>query len=124
MKSCVMYNRNVVYNNRYSDVRLIKRCLYFFSIHSGFFDFAVLGDVTINDPSPHHVKRLVKDVYSYRPNSNISFNSVDLALVRLSHPVQLNDHVNIACLPPPGLPFRVNATCYIIGWGYVEMNGT
>jgi secreted trypsin-like serine protease len=45
----------------------------------------------------------------------------DLAILRLSKPVQFNDYVQPACLPGPDPP--PNSSVVIIGWGADRMDG-
>ncbi|XP_071804718.1 uncharacterized protein [Asterias amurensis] len=90
----------------------------------GFFDTAVLGSIELDNPSPYNVEIQVKDVYT--PIGALDFGAVeqaDVALVRLANPVQLNHHVNIACLPEANSTVPPGTICYIIGWGYQQQFG-
>ena len=40
----------------------------------------------------------------------------DMALLFLRQPVQIAEHINVACLPPQGQNFN-NARCFASGWG-------
>ena len=55
------------------------------------------------------------------PNYNLSLSSFDydLALVKLSSPVELNDHVAPVCLPSESQDAKFNprSTCVVTGWG-------
>ncbi|CAF1392686.1 unnamed protein product, partial [Didymodactylos carnosus] len=46
----------------------------------------------------------------------------DIAILRLTTPVQLNQYVNIACLPGPDPP--VNANVIVAGWGLTTESGS
>ncbi|XP_032225526.1 chymotrypsinogen B isoform X2 [Nematostella vectensis] len=41
----------------------------------------------------------------------------DIALLQLERPAQLNDRVNVACLPSPGDVPPVGSKCWLTGWG-------
>ncbi|KAG8443118.1 hypothetical protein GDO86_011798 [Hymenochirus boettgeri] len=44
----------------------------------------------------------------------------DIGLIRLNKPIQFNDYIQPACLPPRSVDvFKMN-DCYIAGWGYLE----
>ncbi|XP_022088842.1 transmembrane protease serine 9-like [Acanthaster planci] len=88
-----------------------------------YFDFAVLGDVRLDIRSPYHVDVPVKEVYLHK-GFNFTKGFYDLALIRFVRPVELNDHIDIACLPDPGLRFTRNESCFITGWGHTEENGS
>ncbi|XP_038051942.1 uncharacterized protein LOC119724798 isoform X2 [Patiria miniata] len=93
------------------------------------FDFAVLGDVRLDTKSSYHVDVKVRDMYIHKswvqkPNPNGSDFYHDLALIRFVRPVQLNDHINVACLPDPGMTPMANMSCVATGWGYKEENGS
>lgn len=48
-----------------------------------------------------------------------SFNR-DIALIKLSKPVQLTDDVGVICLPTSDEQVKPNAICLSAGWGRVE----
>jgi len=43
----------------------------------------------------------------------------DVALIKLSRPAQLNQRVNLVCLPSPGEDEQGNE-CFVSGWGYTR----
>jgi len=45
---------------------------------------------------------------------------MDIALVKLSGPVQLNDNVNVICLPSREDRFPPGTVCVTAGWGHAE----
>jgi len=47
-----------------------------------------------------------------------TFN-LDIALVKLSRPVSLNDNVNVICLPSRQDRFPPGTVCVTAGWGHV-----
>uniref|UniRef100_A0A4X2M3G7 Peptidase S1 domain-containing protein n=1 Tax=Vombatus ursinus TaxID=29139 RepID=A0A4X2M3G7_VOMUR len=56
-------------------------------------------------------------------NSNCVACGNDIALVKLSQSAQLNDKVQVACLPPAGTLLLNEAPCYISGWGRLYTGG-
>ena len=44
----------------------------------------------------------------------------DIALVKLAQPVQLNEFVNVVCLPAVGDAFPAGTRCLTAGWGHTE----
>ncbi len=94
------------------------------NLFRGYFDTAFLGSVELDNPSPYHVEIPVKDVYTHistmDPTSTLN---ADLALIRLANPVQLNDYVNLACLPDANFTVPSDTKCYIVGWGYQQEDG-
>lgn len=44
-------------------------------------------------------------------------SSNDIALIKLSEPVTLSDHVQLACIPPAETVLSNLYPCYITGWG-------
>uniref|UniRef100_A0A1B8XX52 pancreatic elastase n=1 Tax=Xenopus tropicalis TaxID=8364 RepID=A0A1B8XX52_XENTR len=47
----------------------------------------------------------------------------DIALIRLSRPVQISDKVQLSCLPPAGELLPNNFSCYASGWGRLYTGG-
>ncbi|XP_072471658.1 proproteinase E-like [Notamacropus eugenii] len=56
-------------------------------------------------------------------NSNCVACGNDIALVKLSRSAQLNDKVQVACLPPAGAIPPNEEPCYISGWGRLYTGG-
>jgi secreted trypsin-like serine protease len=54
-------------------------------------------------------------------NSNLTVH--DIAVIRLSRPVQISDTVNVICLPGLEVGKTVNETVWTTGWGRVVTNG-
>ncbi|KAM9299530.1 chymotrypsin-C-like [Gastrophryne carolinensis] len=56
-----------------------------------------------------------------------SYNSFlirnDIALIKLSQPVELSDSIQPACLPANGAILSHNFSCYVTGWGRLYTNG-
>ena len=58
---------------------------------------------------------------NYDANTNIN----DIAIILLSNEVQLNQFINIACLPQAGyFPNNTNIDSFIVGWGDLYGNKT
>uniref|UniRef100_A0A8C7WTL4 Elastase 3 like n=1 Tax=Oryzias sinensis TaxID=183150 RepID=A0A8C7WTL4_9TELE len=47
----------------------------------------------------------------------------DIALIKLSEPVTLSDHVQLACIPPAETVLSNLYPCYITGWGRLYTGG-
>uniref|UniRef100_A0A6I8NTP6 Chymotrypsin like elastase 3B n=1 Tax=Ornithorhynchus anatinus TaxID=9258 RepID=A0A6I8NTP6_ORNAN len=51
------------------------------------------------------------------------FYSNDVALMKLSQKAQLNDKVQLACLPPAGQILPHDTPCFVSGWGTLYTSG-
>nr|DBA15755.1 TPA: hypothetical protein GDO54_003223 [Pyxicephalus adspersus] len=47
----------------------------------------------------------------------------DIALIKLSQPVEVSDTIQPACLPADGAILANNAPCFVTGWGRLYTNG-
>ncbi|KAJ0067469.1 hypothetical protein NL108_007929, partial [Boleophthalmus pectinirostris] len=47
----------------------------------------------------------------------------DIAMIKLSEPVTLSDHVQLACIPAPETLLPNLYPCYITGWGRISTGG-
>ncbi|XP_007491282.1 chymotrypsin-like elastase family member 3B [Monodelphis domestica] len=56
-------------------------------------------------------------------NSNCVSCGNDIALIKLSRSAQLNDEVQLGCLPPANLILPNEKPCYVTGWGRLYTNG-
>ncbi|XP_056400081.1 chymotrypsin-C-like isoform X2 [Hyla sarda] len=54
---------------------------------------------------------------------NSFFIRNDIALIKLSEPVQVSDTVQPACLPADGAVLSHDFPCYVTGWGRLYTNG-
>ncbi|XP_041471500.1 serine proteinase stubble-like [Lytechinus variegatus] len=84
----------------------------------GFFDNIVLGDNDLagtTDTSPYRVERNIQHF------SNPDFNPVnddgDIALVRLTEPVEFNDYVQPLCINTLTTEMTSFNNCFVSGWG-------
>lgn len=48
----------------------------------------------------------------------------DVAVLKLTLPVNFTDHVRPVCLPRPGVSLPLNTTCYTTGWGTTRGTGS
>lgn len=80
----------------------------------------VLGEHDSNITEGWEQTRTLEKIILH-PNYNLSLSSFDydLALVKLSSPVELNDHVAPVCLPSESQDDKFNSrsTCVVTGWG-------
>ena len=58
---------------------------------------------------------------NYDTNKNTLPN--DIAMMKLSSPVTLNDYVRLACMPTPGQQFDLTSHCFLTGWGLIKDGG-
>eukprot|EP00112_Aurelia_sp_Birch-Aquarium-sp1_P021898 Seg6.5 transcript_id=Seg6.5/GoldUCD/mRNA.D3Y31 product=Ovochymase-1 protein_id=Seg6.5/GoldUCD/D3Y31 len=76
----------------------------------------VVGDLhrELNDSTErtHDVQ-----LHLVHPSYNESYANNDIALMRLTKPVILNNYVNTVCMPNKAEPIKVGSTCFITGWG-------
>ncbi|KAK2880775.1 hypothetical protein Q8A67_018043 [Cirrhinus molitorella] len=85
--------------------------------------FVVLGqnDLGSNDEFVQ-VKKIAKVINHPDYNNPTKYNN-DIALVKLSSPVQMTSHVSPICLPSPLTSIRPGTRCVITGWGATEYAG-
>ncbi|XP_063072290.1 elastase-1-like [Engraulis encrasicolus] len=85
----------------------------------------VVGDHNINSHEGREQYVSVSRVYIH-PNwnrNNVAYG-YDIALLRLSTEVTLNNYVQLARLPPSGQVLPHNNPCYISGWGRTSTGGS
>ena len=88
------------------------------------FEFGVvLGEHDSNITDGWEQTRSVEKVILH-PNYNFCSSDHDLALVKLSSPVELSDRVSPVCLPQRSDEERLNAksTCFVTGWGSTSID--
>ncbi|KAJ7389104.1 hypothetical protein OS493_033426 [Desmophyllum pertusum] len=61
---------------------------------------------------------------NYKPSNTSHPGNNDIALVRLSSPVQFGRHVNQICLPDSFTYFKAGKRCIVTGWGHMSWNGS
>ncbi len=62
-----------------------------------------------------HQDRKVHSVLIHPMFNNVSVAN-DVAVLRLQRPFSLTDHINVACVPDPGVTY-VKGGCFATGWG-------
>lgn len=71
------------------------------------------------------VKKSIKS-YTIHPNYNRANFLNDIAIIKLSSQVKLNDRIQVACLPEDTkmYPKNTNINAFIVGWGTTTFGGT
>uniref|UniRef100_G1Q790 pancreatic elastase II n=1 Tax=Myotis lucifugus TaxID=59463 RepID=G1Q790_MYOLU len=54
-------------------------------------------------------------------NSSQLSKGNDIAMLKLASPVPLSDKIQLGCLPPAGKILPNNYTCYVTGWGRLQI---
>lgn len=80
-----------------------------------------VGRYQLNGYNPHESSHRVSQV-AIPSGYDEPHSGKDVALVRLSPPVQWSDHVRPVCLPSSGILFSADMTCYVTGWGNIREN--
>ncbi|XP_075784868.1 serine protease 27-like isoform X1 [Pelodiscus sinensis] len=80
----------------------------------------VLGAHQLANPSPHQVTREVQQII-LQPSYNKTSSVADIALVRLEKPVTFTKFIQPIALPGASRQFPVGKTCWVTGWGRVEV---
>ncbi|XP_061568555.1 tryptase-like [Cololabis saira] len=78
-----------------------------------------LGRDTQEGPNPHEVSRSASLVIKH-PNFDEKTKENDVALLRLSSPVQLSDHIRPVCLAADRSFFPDGLSTWITGWGDIQ----
>ncbi|XP_029954229.1 serine protease 27 [Salarias fasciatus] len=79
------------------------------------------GRHQLNGFNPHESSHFVSQVV-VPSGYNEPHGGKDVALVRLSSPVQWSNHIRPVCLPSSGILFSADMTCYVTGWGDIREN--
>ncbi|XP_008319344.1 elastase-1-like, partial [Cynoglossus semilaevis] len=84
----------------------------------------VVGEHNLNSQEGREQYMGVSQVYLHpRWNSASVAGGYDIALLRLSSEVTLNNYVQLGALPPSGQVLPHNNPCYITGWGRTATGG-
>ncbi|XP_041481638.1 uncharacterized protein LOC121428837 [Lytechinus variegatus] len=77
-----------------------------------------VDDADDDDGSRHMQMRMTSEIYIH-PEYDARRMEADIALVKVNIPFELNDHVNVICLPSPKMhrDFRPGSKAGIAGWG-------
>ncbi|TPP67741.1 Transmembrane protease serine 3, partial [Fasciola gigantica] len=90
---------------------------------------AVLGEHNLNENDNHESSYDVAKIILFPDKEQITdFNRPgivqdDIALVKLTKPAKLDQHVQIGCLPYPNELFKDGQLCSVAGWGVTEEDG-
>ncbi|XP_052548018.1 chymotrypsin-C isoform X3 [Tympanuchus pallidicinctus] len=82
----------------------------------------VLGKHNLSEEEDGAVVAEVEDFIVHEDYDPISITN-DIALIKLSEPVQESDTIQAACLPPSGLELENGYPCVVTGWGTLWTNG-
>ncbi|XP_074519867.1 LOW QUALITY PROTEIN: chymotrypsin-like protease CTRL-1 [Halichoeres trimaculatus] len=74
------------------------------------------GRETQSGPNVHEVNRTVSQVIMHPDYNNTLFNN-DVALMKLSSPVNYTDYIRPICLASSGSQFHNSTSCWATGWG-------
>uniref|UniRef100_A0A3B4T757 Peptidase S1 domain-containing protein n=1 Tax=Seriola dumerili TaxID=41447 RepID=A0A3B4T757_SERDU len=80
-----------------------------------------LGRETQEGTNANEVSRTVSEIIR-NPNYDSRTNDNDIALLRLSSPVDFTNYIRPVCLAADGSVFRAGTTCWVTGWGTVQSN--
>jgi len=80
----------------------------------------VLGDLNRASTSGHEQKIQVSKIIYHPRYGRLNY---DIALLKLSKPAALNNHVKTVCLPRQGEEVPVGSKCFISGWGKTKHPG-
>uniref|UniRef100_A0A670JLX2 Proproteinase E-like n=1 Tax=Podarcis muralis TaxID=64176 RepID=A0A670JLX2_PODMU len=86
----------------------------------------VLGeyDRSKEEGPEQHILVNSEDIYVHPGwNGNCVACGDDIALLKLSRSAELNDKVQLGCIPPPGDLLPNGSPCYISGWGRLYTGG-
>jgi len=81
-------------------------------------------EVGFHDPPPSDNERATVSYIVVHPSFNSTDRSYDIALVRLSSPLDFGDQVRPVCLPRfSGQLFAVQSQCVVTGLAYTPLSG-
>ncbi|XP_038565978.1 serine protease 27-like [Micropterus salmoides] len=78
-----------------------------------------LGLDTLDLPNTNGMSRTVSQIIQH-PNYNTTTNDNDIALLKLSSPVNFTDYIRPVCLAVDGSVFNAGTTCWVTGWGRIQ----
>lgn len=81
-----------------------------------------LGRETQSGPNVHEVQSSVSQVIVH-PNYNDTLFNNDIALMKLSSPVNFNNYIRPICLASNSSQFYNSTSCWATGWGKLNKNG-
>nr|XP_033501784.1 trypsin II-P29-like [Epinephelus lanceolatus] len=91
---------------------------------SSTFGFTVyLGRDSQQSINPNEVSRSLSQIIRH-PDYDNTPNNNDVALLKLSSPVEFTDYIRPVCLAAAGSTFPAGTTCWVTGWGTIRSDGT
>ncbi|XP_056256398.1 serine protease 27-like [Seriola aureovittata] len=78
-----------------------------------------LGRETQEGTNVNEVSRTVSEIIR-NPNYDSSTSDNDIALLRLSSPVDFTNYIRPVCLAAGDSDFRAGTTCWVTGWGTIQ----
>ena len=82
----------------------------------------VLGTNSLDPVSENRQFRGVSEIYLH-PQFDFFSQDYDLALLKLSEPVEITDHVRVVCLPTADMMFPPDTVVTATGFGESSSNG-
>ncbi|CAH2308070.1 transmembrane protease serine 9-like [Pelobates cultripes] len=78
-----------------------------------------LGMYQLSGSSPHKIYVSVEKII-YDPRYTSANSRGDIALVKLSHPINYTSYIQPICLPSASVNFPCGLECWVTGWGKVK----
>ncbi|XP_044160562.1 serine protease 33-like [Bufo gargarizans] len=79
----------------------------------------VLGEYQLDTTSPHQVESTVQSI-TVNAQYNEATSSGDIAVIKLSSPVNYTDYILPVCVPAASMSFPGGTNCWVTGWGTIE----
>ncbi|KAE8594790.1 hypothetical protein XENTR_v10019802, partial [Xenopus tropicalis] len=86
----------------------------------------VLGehDLSLEEGAEQNIPINNSDIFNHpKWNRGCAECGYDIALIKLSREAQLNDKVQLGCIPPTGETLSHNQLCFVTGWGRLTSTG-
>ena len=85
-------------------------------------DYTVMfGTTNLAEFSENAQSRTVSQVFIH-PEFDAELLNFDVALLKLSSPLPITDHIRTICVPDTEV-FGLGTQCYVTGWGSQEIGG-
>ncbi|XP_063286938.1 uncharacterized protein LOC134572067 [Pelobates fuscus] len=78
-----------------------------------------LGMYQLSGSSPHKIYVSVEKII-YDPRYTSANSRGDIALIKLSHPINYTSYIQPICLPSASVNFPCGLECWVTGWGKVK----
>ena len=96
-------------------------CLYYFSTSTSGLQVS-LGCQNLQGTNPNEESRSVARIILH-PNYDSDSSNNDIALLRLSSPVEFTDYIRPVCLAASDSVFNKGTDSWVTGWGSVKEGG-